>query len=56
MLLVRLTDTGRTFLDTILPDYFRRVTALMGGLSDTDRKTLVRLMTKIGAQMPAVKE
>jgi DNA-binding MarR family transcriptional regulator len=55
MLLVRLTDTGKTFLDKILPDYFRRVTTLMGGLSHAERKTLVLLMIKIGQRVPAVK-
>jgi DNA-binding MarR family transcriptional regulator len=56
MLLVRLTKTGRTFLDKILPDYFRRVTAVMGGLSESDRKTLVVLMSKIGDRLATLKE
>lgn len=55
MLLVRLTASGRTFLDSILPDYFRRVTTLMGGLSDAERKTLVRLTTKISERVLAAK-
>jgi DNA-binding MarR family transcriptional regulator len=56
MLLVRLTKKGRTYLDKILPDYFRRVSALMLGLSDSDRKTLVLLMTKIGDQVATLKD
>jgi DNA-binding MarR family transcriptional regulator len=55
MLLVRLTGTGKTFLDEILPDYFRRVTTLMGGLSPVEQKTLVLLMTKIGQRIPEAK-
>ena len=54
MLLVRLTNTGKAFLEKILPHYFRGVTALMGGLSDAERKTLVRLMTKISKQVSEV--
>lgn len=54
MLLVRLTDTGKTFLDKILPDYFRRITTLMGGLSPAEQKNLVQLMTKIGQRVPAM--
>ena len=41
MMLVRLTARGRSFLDRVLPDYFRRITALMGQLTAAERKTLV---------------
>lgn len=54
MMLVRLTASGRRFLDRILPDYFRRITALMGQLTAAERKTLVVLMRKIGDCMSAV--
>ena len=47
MLLVRLTGTGRTFLDEILPDYLRRGTTVIGRLTEAERKILVRLMGKI---------
>jgi DNA-binding MarR family transcriptional regulator len=54
MLLVRLTDAGRTFLDKILPDYFRRISTVMGRLTQTDRKTLVSLMGKIAMAVPEI--
>ena len=54
MMLVRLTASGRSFLDRMLPDYFRRITALMGQLTAVERKTLVALMRKIGECIPAI--
>ncbi|HTX67142.1 MAG TPA: MarR family transcriptional regulator [Opitutaceae bacterium] len=54
MMLVRLTPRGRTFLDGMLPEYFRRVAALMGRLSETERKTLVALMAKIEEAVPEI--
>lgn len=55
MVLVRLTDKGASFIDEILPVYFRQVSAVMSGLSVGDRKTLVLLMTKVGARVAASK-
>jgi DNA-binding MarR family transcriptional regulator len=54
MLLVRLTASGRTYLDKILPDYFRRVAAVMSRLTEAERKTLVTLMGKIALAMPEI--
>ena len=54
MLLVRLTDLGRTFLDGILPDYFRRVTLVMSQLTPEEHKVLVSLMGKIQQSLPAI--
>ena len=45
--LVRLTRKGRAFLQRILPDYCRRVSAMMEPLNDNERKQLVRLLQKI---------
>jgi DNA-binding MarR family transcriptional regulator len=53
MMLVQLTAKGRSFLDGILPEYFRRVAALMGRLTVDERKTLVTLMGKIQQSLPA---
>jgi DNA-binding MarR family transcriptional regulator len=54
MMLVRLTAEGRRFLDRILPDYFRRIAAVMSRLTEGERKTLVSLMGKIGECIPAI--
>jgi DNA-binding MarR family transcriptional regulator len=54
MMLVRLTDVGKAFLDRILPDYFRRIAAVMGRLTEAERKTLVALMGKIEQAMPEI--
>ena len=55
MMLVRLTNRGRSYLDRVLPDYFRRIATLMGQLATNERKTLVALMNKIGESMSAMR-
>ncbi len=54
MLLVRLTDSGRTYLDKILPGYFRRVALVMSQLTPDERKVLVSLMGKVQQSLPAI--
>ncbi|HZL47003.1 MAG TPA: MarR family transcriptional regulator [Opitutaceae bacterium] len=54
MMSLRLTDEGRAFLDKILPEYFRRIAALMSRLTEGERKTLVALMGKIQQGLPAI--
>jgi DNA-binding MarR family transcriptional regulator len=49
-LLVELTAEGIAFLESLLPDHFRRIGALMTTLSENERRTLVRLLGKIAAQ------
>ena len=44
---VRLTRRGKSFLKKLLPAYFRRVSAIIEPLSETERKQLVRLLQKI---------
>lgn len=51
MLLVRLTRKGENFLARFLPAHFRGVSEVMGALSDSERKTLVRLLGKIQQQL-----
>lgn len=50
MMLVRLTAKGRTLLEDILPDHFKRMTWLMSPLSEFERQTLVQLLNKIQQQ------
>ena len=54
MMMVRLTPQGRNFLDKILPDYFRRIAAVMSRLTEAERKTLVMLMGKIEQAVPEI--
>jgi DNA-binding MarR family transcriptional regulator len=54
MMLVKLTEAGKTFLDGILPDYFRRIATVMARLTEPERKSLVALMGKIQQGVPAV--
>jgi DNA-binding MarR family transcriptional regulator len=44
---VSLTRKGRDFMKSILPDYFRRVSAIIHPLSEPERKQLVRLLQKL---------
>jgi DNA-binding MarR family transcriptional regulator len=50
MMSVRLTPKAESFLREFLPGHFRTTAQLMGTLSETERKTLVRLLTKISTQ------
>jgi len=47
MMLVHLTERGREALLEVLPGHFQYMASLMQPLSESERKTLVRLMTKI---------
>jgi DNA-binding MarR family transcriptional regulator len=50
MMSVGLTKKGELLLQKILPRHFQRMAQLMAPLSETERKTLVRLLTKIHQQ------
>jgi DNA-binding MarR family transcriptional regulator len=52
---VSLTPTGRRLIEKVLPDRFGRIAGLMGKLSVSERKTLVSLLTKVQAGLPALK-
>lgn len=47
---VELTPRGVGFLNKILPEHFRRIAALMSVLSESERRTMVRLLGKIAGQ------
>lgn len=47
MLAVALTARGEKLLHRILPNHFRQMAWLMAPLSEPERKTLVRLLTKV---------
>jgi MarR family transcriptional repressor of emrRAB len=47
MFFVELTPKARRYLDSVLPDFFRRVGDLMGGLNDRERVTMLKLLEKV---------
>ncbi|MBI5423198.1 MAG: MarR family transcriptional regulator [Opitutae bacterium] len=51
MLFVRLTRKAENFLTKFLPIHFRGASEVMGALTESERKTLVRLLGKIQQQV-----
>jgi DNA-binding MarR family transcriptional regulator len=49
-----LTPKGRSFMDAMLPDHFRRMAALMSGLTESERKSLVEILFKVRAGLAAL--
>lgn len=49
MLTVRITDLGRTRLESMLPGYFRLVSELMSPLTEPQRLALIELLTPLRA-------
>lgn len=47
MITVKLTAAGTKFMNELLPAHFRLISTLMRGLSENERKTLVRLLAKV---------
>ena len=54
MMSVRLTPKAEKFLHQFLPGHFRTTAKLMSTLNEGERKTLVRLLTKISTQAAAM--
>jgi DNA-binding MarR family transcriptional regulator len=50
---IALTSAGRKLIEKVLPERFARIAALMADLSNSERKTLVSLLTKVQAGLPA---
>ncbi len=50
MMSVRLTAKGERFLEGFLPRHFQAIASLMSPLTETERKTLVRLLGKVQQQ------
>lgn len=53
MLLIELTETGRTLLGTVWRMHFPAQTEMVSVLSDTEKETLVRLLGKLQAHLEA---
>lgn len=54
MMSVRLTAKAEKFIREFLPGHFRTTARLMSTLSESERKTLVRLLNKISSQAAAM--
>jgi DNA-binding MarR family transcriptional regulator len=54
MMLVRLTPAGIRFIDKVLPDYLRRIAAVMAGTSVGERRTFVNLLAKIHGAVQSI--
>lgn len=52
MFRVRLTPKGVLALEGVLPGHFKQMAAQMASLSEHERKTLVRLLSKLAGQAP----
>ncbi|MGH7821961.1 MAG: MarR family winged helix-turn-helix transcriptional regulator [Candidatus Binatia bacterium] len=55
-LLVRLTPRAERLLRDFLPGHFRRIAALMSGLTRAEKRTLVDLLAKVRSGLPAMEE
>ncbi|HEY5079228.1 MAG TPA: MarR family transcriptional regulator [Opitutaceae bacterium] len=54
MMLIHLTQRGQATLDAILPGHFKQMARQMLPLSESERRTLVRLLSKLASQTPPV--
>ena len=54
MMTVSLTAKGSALLNNLLPGHFKRLAQVMACLSEAERKTLVRLLSKITEQVAVV--
>ncbi len=54
-LTVHLTSAGRAFLEAMLPDYYRRIAALMSELDGTERRQLIELLHKVASKTDAIR-
>lgn len=46
---VRLTEKGRTLMETVLPEHYLRITKLMSRLTEDEQKTLIGLLGKMAS-------
>ena len=53
MMLVQMTDTGRDLMTRLLPLHFKTVAELLSPLNDSERQTLVQLLSRLSRPRPA---
>ncbi|MFP2933711.1 MarR family winged helix-turn-helix transcriptional regulator [Pyxidicoccus sp. 3LG] len=56
MYTVHLTPKARRLLEGMLPDHYRRISALMAPLSEAERTTLRELLAKVSSGIPALRD
>lgn len=56
MMSVLLTPKGEKFLNDFLPGHFKLIAELMAPLSETERKTLVKLLVKVQGHAASLRE
>jgi MarR family transcriptional repressor of emrRAB len=54
--LIRITPTGRRFVQKLLPPLFPRVSAAFAGFSDTDKRSFSRLLRKLADNLDRLDE
>lgn len=54
-LMVHLTEAGSAFLETMLPDHYRRIADLMSELDVAERRQLVGLLNKVATKVDAIR-
>jgi DNA-binding MarR family transcriptional regulator len=50
-----LTAKGKRFMNRMLPDHFRRMAGLMGNLSESERRRLMELLSKVRTGVDALR-
>ena len=55
MLQIKLTPLGEEKLDEVMPDYYRRVGALMSVLTEAQRTAIIETMKILGSNVGAMK-
>jgi DNA-binding MarR family transcriptional regulator len=55
MMTVSLTQKGTALLNRMVPGHFKRLAQLMSCLTEAERKTMVRLLSKIVSQVSVVR-
>jgi len=55
MLKIQLTPLGQEKLDQVVPDYYRKVGALMSALSDSQRESIIEAMKILGSNISVMK-
>jgi DNA-binding MarR family transcriptional regulator len=51
---VVLTQKGREFLDAAMPDQYRRIAAMMGGLTQDEQRKLTDMLYRISERIPCL--
>ena len=54
MMSVRLTSRGEHFMQDFLPGHFKAIASIMSTLTDSERKTLVQLLSKVQERAAAL--